>query len=108
MKKVLFVTYHFPPDARVGALRAQKMVKYLPEFHWSPEVLTVREKYYEAFDPSRLADVEKASIWRTHVVPDPLETMARSAPIRWSWLQEDDRRRQRCRAGPPGRQRPPR
>ena len=77
MKKLLFVTYHFPPDARVGALRGQKMVKYLPEFDWSPEVLTVREKHYEAFDHSRLRRCAEREHLANDVVPDPLESMAK-------------------------------
>ena len=30
MKKVLLISYHFPPDSEVGGLRIQKYAKYLP------------------------------------------------------------------------------
>lgn len=69
-KKVLFIAYHFPPDAAVGALRTQKFVKYLPKYEWQPYVLTLQAKFYPATDPMRLHDVkgvtiERTSFWRT-------------------------------------------
>ena len=41
-KRVLFVTYYFPPSGGPGVQRALKLVKYLPQFGWRPTVLTVR------------------------------------------------------------------
>ncbi|MBN1893479.1 glycosyltransferase family 4 protein [bacterium] len=43
MKKVLVVTYYFPPSGGSGVQRVLKFVKYLPEFGWEPVVLTVKE-----------------------------------------------------------------
>ena len=40
-KKVLLISYCFPPDNVVGAVRIGKFAKYLPEFGWEPVVLTV-------------------------------------------------------------------
>ena len=40
-KKVLYITYHFPPSKKVGAIRARGFAKYLPEFGWDVTVLTV-------------------------------------------------------------------
>jgi glycosyltransferase involved in cell wall biosynthesis len=56
MKKVLLVTYHFPPDPAVGAVRPAKFAKYLREVGWEPIVLTVKEKYYDGLDKSLLSD----------------------------------------------------
>ena len=42
MKKVLIVTYHFPPRSTVGSLRPAGLAKYLPEFGWQPIILTAR------------------------------------------------------------------
>ncbi len=44
MKKILFVTYYWPPSGGAGVQRALKFVKYLPEFGVQPYVLTVDEK----------------------------------------------------------------
>lgn len=38
MKKVLLIGYHFPPDAAVGGLRAQKFAKYLPFYGWPDSI----------------------------------------------------------------------
>jgi len=40
-KKVLVVTYYWPPAAGPGVQRFLKFCKYLPEFGWDPIVLTV-------------------------------------------------------------------
>jgi len=42
LKKVLIVTYHFPPRSTVGSLRPAGLAKYLPEFGWQPIILTAR------------------------------------------------------------------
>lgn len=43
MKRVLIITYYFPPSGGAGVQRVLKFVKYLPEFGWEPTVLTVNE-----------------------------------------------------------------
>jgi len=40
MKRVLIVTFDFPPQGGTGAIRVTKFAKYLPEFGWQPIVLT--------------------------------------------------------------------
>ena len=40
-KRVLFVSYPFPPVGGAGVQRTTKFVKYLSEFGWLPSVLTV-------------------------------------------------------------------
>lgn len=71
-KKILIIAYHFPPDAAVGALRPQKFVKYLPEFGWQPYVLTIKEKYIQKNDPTRLKDVQDVPVFRTTFFETPL------------------------------------
>ncbi len=39
-KRVLVVTYYFPPRPDVGSLRLRGLAKYLPEFGWDPVILT--------------------------------------------------------------------
>ncbi|HMT12896.1 MAG TPA: glycosyl transferase, partial [Ignavibacteria bacterium] len=43
MKKVLIISYYFPPSGGPGVQRVLKFVKYLPEFGWQPIVLTVKD-----------------------------------------------------------------
>lgn len=40
MKKVLIVSYFFPPDPLIGSLRVKGIAKYLPEFGWEPIILS--------------------------------------------------------------------
>lgn len=40
-KKVLIISFTFPPDNSIGAVRSGKFAKYLPEFGWEPVVLTI-------------------------------------------------------------------
>jgi glycosyltransferase involved in cell wall biosynthesis len=41
MKKVLIITYYWPPSGGAGVQRWLKFVKYLPQHGWTPVVLTV-------------------------------------------------------------------
>jgi len=66
---VLFVSYDFPPGARIGAFSCAQIVRYLPSFGWDPVVLSVREQYYEFRDPK--LEVQ-AQVIRTRVLPHPL------------------------------------
>ena len=40
MKKVLIITFWFPPSPATGGVRIRGIAKYLPEFGWEPVVLT--------------------------------------------------------------------
>ncbi|HAL55711.1 MAG TPA: hypothetical protein DCP63_04350 [Bacteroidetes bacterium] len=68
MKKVLIVTYYFPPSGGPGVQRVLKFVKYLPESGWQPVVLTVQDGDYPARDESLLAEIPKhAIVYRTKI-----------------------------------------
>ncbi len=59
-RRVLLVSYYFPPSGGPGVQRALKFVKYLPEFGWDPVVLTVDPRYasYPALDPALVDEVD--------------------------------------------------
>jgi len=40
MKKVLIITYHFPPKPGIAPIRPAGLAKYLPEYGWEPIILT--------------------------------------------------------------------
>jgi glycosyltransferase involved in cell wall biosynthesis len=68
MKKVLIVTYYFPPSGGPGVQRVLKFVKYLPEFGWQPVVLTAKDADFPARDESLLAEIPKhATVYRTKI-----------------------------------------
>jgi glycosyltransferase involved in cell wall biosynthesis len=65
-KKVLIISYYFPPLGMGGVQRITKFVKYLPESGWKPYVLTVKDVEYIAKDRSLLNDLtDQARITRT-------------------------------------------
>jgi len=52
LKKVLIITYYWPPAGGPGVQRVLKFAKYLPEFGWQPSILTVKNGEYPAIDIS--------------------------------------------------------
>lgn len=58
MKHLLMVAYHFPPLAgSSGIQRTLRFAEQLPEFGWSPIILTVHPRAYERIHPNHLADL---------------------------------------------------
>ena len=59
MKKVLIITYYWPPSGGAGVQRWLKFVKYLPQFGIQPVVLTVDPDFasYAQTDESLLKEV---------------------------------------------------
>ena len=58
-KKILIITYYWPPCGGAGVQRWLKFTKYMPEFGWEPYVLTVDPDYarYPAIDESLKKDI---------------------------------------------------
>jgi glycosyltransferase involved in cell wall biosynthesis len=56
-KKVLIITYYWPPSGGSGVQRWLKFVKYLPQFGWEPFVFTPENPSVELTDDSLLTDV---------------------------------------------------
>lgn len=57
MRRVLFLTYTFPPSGGAGVQRVVKFVKYLPSTGWIPTVITVSNPSVPVHDDSLLSDV---------------------------------------------------
>ena len=57
MKRVLIITYYWPPNAGAGVFRWLKFAKYLPQHGWQPVVYTPEDPQLVAEDPGLLADV---------------------------------------------------
>ncbi len=69
MKKVLVITYYFPPAGGAGVQRTLKFVKYLREFGWDPIVLTARNADYPVYDRSLFAELPPdLTIYRAPIV----------------------------------------
>jgi hypothetical protein len=59
MKKVLIITYYWPPSGGAGVQRWLKFVKYLREFSWEPIVYTPSNPENPVDDTSLLKDQPK-------------------------------------------------
>ena len=69
MKRVLIITYYWPPSGGSGVQRWLKMSKYLPEYGWQPVIYTPEEGEYPILDPSLEKDVApEAEIIRRPIV----------------------------------------
>lgn len=73
MKKVLIITYYWPPAGGPGVQRALKFVKYLSQFGWEPIVLTVENPDSPVNDPSLFNDIPKGTkVYKTKTL-EPFE-----------------------------------
>ncbi len=57
MKKVLIITYYWPPAGGSGVQRWLKFVKYLREFGWEPVVYTQLNPEFMAMDEELLGEI---------------------------------------------------
>jgi hypothetical protein len=57
LKKVLVITYNWPPCGGIGVLRCLKFVKYLRKFGWEPIVYIPEGAEYPYLDESNLKDI---------------------------------------------------
>jgi len=69
MKRILIVSYSFPPAGGAGVMRMTKFVKYLPKFGWLPTVLCAQPTQSNPRDTSLLGDI-----------PDEVEVVRLPAP----------------------------
>jgi len=78
MKKVLIITYYWPPAGGSGVQRWLKFTKYLPKYYWKPIIYTPENPYFEVHDEALLndipheAEVWKSPIWEPYALKDKL------------------------------------
>lgn len=58
MKKVLFISYFWPPSGKASLHWPLYIIKHLPRHGWQPSVLTVDEDSFSHTDESLLAEVD--------------------------------------------------
>lgn len=58
-KKVLIITYYWPPSGGIGVLRCLKIAKYLRQYDWEPIIYTAKDAHYPSIDHSNEKDIPK-------------------------------------------------
>jgi len=82
-RRLLAVSYYYPPMGLSGVVRSTKFTRYLRDYGWDPTVLTVGDVGYYAHDESLLREVLDAGvrIERTKTF-DPLGALRRRKTVR--------------------------
>jgi hypothetical protein len=88
-ERLLLVTMAFPPDQSIGALRWQKLARYVAERGWGLDVVTVDPSCLQSSDPKCLeelpGDVRAYGVMPTGVW---IERMGRAVHVVYDWLRE--------------------
>ena len=68
MKKVLIITYYWPPAGGSGVQRWLKFSKFLPENGWKPYIFTPDSPAFDVKDEDLLSDIHiETEIWKTPI-----------------------------------------
>lgn len=68
MKKVLIISYYWPPAGGIGVHRCLKFAKYLREFGWEPVICTADNAEYPILDDGNFKDVpEEITVLKTKI-----------------------------------------
>ncbi|MEM9884586.1 MAG: glycosyltransferase [Bacteroidota bacterium] len=58
-KKVVIITYYWPPSGGIGVMRSLKLSKYLTHYGWQPIIFTASNAQYPGIDRSNLKDISE-------------------------------------------------
>ncbi|MDR6459634.1 glycosyltransferase involved in cell wall biosynthesis [Chryseobacterium vietnamense] len=77
-KKILIITYYWPPAGGPGVQRWLKFAKYLPDFGWKPIIYTPENPSYPLLDETLMKDVPeniemvRTTIWEPYQLAEKL------------------------------------
>jgi glycosyltransferase involved in cell wall biosynthesis len=97
MKKVLIITYYWPPSGGAGVQRWLKFVKYLREFGWEPIVYTPENPEPPDYDETLLADIPenltviRRPVWEPYSIYKRFTGQKKSTRISHGFLKEDNK-----------------
>jgi len=95
MKKVLILTYYWPPGGGAGVQRWLKFVKYMRDFGWEPVVYTAENGEMPVIDESLQKDVPvgtvvlKTTIWEPYTIYKRFIGRKKEDKINASFLNEN-------------------
>ena len=86
LKKILLITYHFPPSAASGTFRLLGFARHLPAFGWQPLVVAPPSLPWEPIDPHLLEQVPDETIVRQVPYPAAAPKLLRVLAQNAIWL----------------------
>jgi len=98
LKKVLIITYYWPPSGGAGVQRWLKFTKYLRRFGWEPIIYTADSPEYPIIDLSLEKDIPKdmtilkQAIWEPYQLYKKLIGQKKDERVVSGFLQEKGRR----------------
>ncbi len=99
MKKVLIITYYWPPSGGAGVQRWLKFVKYLKQFEWEPIVYTAENGEMPEIDHSLEKDIPsgttilKQPIWEPYQAYKTLIGQKKTEKINAAFLNESKKKK---------------
>src|SRR5215475_7757419 len=88
-KKVLLIAFHFPPfGGGSGVHRAAKFAQYLPQFGWTPYVLTANPRAYENRSGKAHPDAGNNSVIQAFALDAQRHLSFRGRYVRFSALPD--------------------
>ena len=99
MKRVLIITYYWPPSGGSGVQRWLKMSKYLPENGWQPVIYTTEGAEYPIVDPSLEKDVApeteviRRPIFEPYTFYKKFLGMKKEETVKMGFIQEKEKKK---------------
>ena len=95
MKKVLIISYYWPPAGGIAVHRCLKFAKYLREFGWEPVIYTADNPEYPVLDEDNFKDIPpgtvtlKTKIWEPYSLFKLISGKKKQERIHNVFLEED-------------------
>jgi glycosyltransferase involved in cell wall biosynthesis len=86
LRKVLFVTYHFPPSAASGSFRLLGFARHLPRAGWQPLVVAPPQLPWEPIDPELARQIPDDVVVRPVLYPSGAPKVLRKLATEALWL----------------------
>jgi hypothetical protein len=97
-KKVLILTYYWPPSGGAGVQRWLKFTKYMREFNFEPVIYTAADPEYPSLDESLYGDIPenlmvlKTRVWEPYKLYKWFTFQKRGHRINTGFLNKDKRK----------------